>query len=214
MCYECDIGHASSYGIWAGCLGLGRSARWGLALFLFGGNLQRYWSLQQYRSAGDWTNGSVRFVCLIITYGIEPIAYTQGASYISFHIVECKMVYEMWILCTPILLMHVCVLHYGVLHVLYIPLCCVACFVFSNMFFSIFTFSSMLYCRCYVLQYVVLQVLCSPVCCVACVTFSSMLYCRFYVLHYVVLRGLMFFRMLYCMFIFSSMLCCMFDILR
>ena len=40
--YAYDIGHTSSYGIWAGCLGLGRSARWGLTLCLHGGNVLRY----------------------------------------------------------------------------------------------------------------------------------------------------------------------------
>jgi len=42
LCYEYDRGYASSCGIWAGCMGLGQSARWRLTLFLFGGNLQRY----------------------------------------------------------------------------------------------------------------------------------------------------------------------------
>jgi len=80
--------HASSYGIWAGCLGLGRSARWGLTLCLFGGNLQRYSSLQQYRSEVDWTSGSVRFVCLI-AYSIEQTASHPG--HIRHQLPHCRV---------------------------------------------------------------------------------------------------------------------------
>jgi len=81
------------------------------------------------------------------------------------------------------------------------------------MFFSIFVFSSMLCCMCYVLQYVVLHVLCSPVCslaflcspecCTTCLCFTACCVAWF-----------MYFRMCCCVFIFYSMGCYMFYVFQ